>query len=62
MHEVMREYLMTKISVQTEPDWLVLDAMMLIYCPSAWSLEESRTRNRSKHNLEWPNGLHVESN
>ena len=43
-----------KISVPSESDWLVLVAIILIYCPPAWSLEKSRTRNRSTYNLEWP--------
>ena len=39
---------MTKISasVPRESNWLVLVAMMLIYCPPTGSLEKSRTRNR----------------
>ena len=36
---------MTKIS---ESDWLVVVAMMLVYRPPTWSLEESRTRNRGQ--------------
>ena len=34
MHEVMRECLMTKISIPRESDRLVLLVMMLIYCPA----------------------------
>ena len=31
MHEVMRKYLMTKISIQRESNWFISIAMMLIY-------------------------------
>ena len=47
MCKITHEYLMTKISVWRKSNWLVLVAVMLIYCPPTWCLEKSRTRNRS---------------
>ena len=47
MHEMTCKYLVTKICISRESDWFVLVAVMLMYCSSAWSLEKSRTRNKS---------------
>ena len=33
--------------IPRESDWLALVATMLICCPSAWTLEEFKTRNKS---------------
>ena len=49
MHEMTHKYLMTKISISRESDWLVLVVVMLIYCLPTWSLD-----HKQKYNLEWP--------
>ena len=43
----MQIILMTKISISSKSGRLVLEAMMLIYGPPAWSLEKFWTRNTS---------------